>query len=287
MGFLRKNLFRLLIVAASLGIADAAFAQAGDGIEARSLDSVLRTVTTPIFTPNLDGTLSSSIAPASLTAAFIGRHGFVALTNSSLGTGATLTTSIAAIPYPTGGRVTVDIYTNNSATIPRCNRITITGFDWKGSPKVYTYGPLLALAPHTSSVAFSSISRFRADECYNGTTGGTTPASTQIRVFMSRHVALPFRIQRQSELLKVCRHVLTANVQDVCLRGTSYIGGGTALCSDQAQSNCAFRVFPQFNTVYLPTASQVAVDGNSSNAGQTTSLVDDSWINFQFRATKN
>lgn len=287
MNFFRKNLFRLLVVIASLGIADRAFAQTGDGLPMKAMDSVLRVVTTNSFSPNLDGTLSSSIAPGSLTAAFIGRHGFVALTNSSLGTGATLTTSIAAIPYPTGGRITADIYSNTSATIPRCNLLTITGLDWAGRERTYSFGPLLALQPHTSSVAFTRVSRIRLNECYNGTTGGTTPATTQVRFFMSRHVALPFKIQRQSELLEVCRMSLTANMQDSCFRGSSYIYGGTATCTDQAQTNCAFRVFPQFNTVYLPHASQVVVDGNHSNAGQTISLVDDSRIYLQFRATKN
>lgn len=298
MGFLRKNLFRLLIVAASLGIADRAFAQTGDGFPISSGDSLLRRVTTPAFGVNLDGTLTTSIASTSLTQALIGRHGYIAFSSSTLGTGVTLTTSIATIPGPAGGRIIFDLVTPASTQI-RCDLLTVSGLDWKGSyiPN-YTFSQLTKALPHTSSVAFSAITRIRLNNCYQGDncpgsscTSVAPPAGSQLRVYTSRFVALPFVVRKQSDILRVCKQTmpisLTVPTSEVCFPGNAFlanVGSTQAVCTDQTTTGCAFRLHPSTNTIQFPITSRVIMSGNSGNFSH--SLLDDDKMMVTLRASK-
>lgn len=313
MNFFRKNLFRLLVVVAGLGIADTAFAQTGDGLPRSAMDSVARRFTTPAFGVNLDGVLSSSIAPATLPQTLIGRHGYVALSNSSLGTGVTLTTSIAVIPGPAGGRITFDLYANVGAQL-RCDTLTVTGQDWKGVPVTnYTFLQLTNGSPHTSSVAFSSISRIRLNNCYSGAncpgsscTSVAPVANSQLRVYTSRFVAMPYQIRKQSDILRICRQTmpisLTVPTAEVCFPGNAFglnvtdvaetvstvaqraLLGTQASCTDQQAFGCVFKIHPSTNTIKMPYIGQVIASGNTGTF--LNSLLDDDKLMVQIRAAK-
>lgn len=269
---IRKNLFKILVAVASLGIAETAFAQDGAGIRYGMLDGTMRitTVQVPFY---VNGTVATSTIPSanfSATGIRAGANGWLAVVPrdaQSVGSlasgGTTITTSIAAMPYP--ARVVVKLTRGTAASAVFCQRLTISGFDQYGRGvgqgssglPVYTLNGLDE-TPHTTSVAFSKITRIRLDYCSSGAStspggGGNLSGGVQLRVAMSRHIGLPFKASQLSDIKLICREGL----------GTAS-GTGGEFCVDpttftQAQSGCvpsvgslAFSYDKSRNTLVLP-----------------------------------
>ncbi len=241
MNLLRKNLFRILVLVAGLGIADNAFAQDGSGTRMGSLDGTLRTqrLTLP-FIKFGAVSATATITPANAIARGIQGNLVYAphATSAAVAWGHTLTTSIAPMAYP--ARVVFALYPLGGISATNqlgCKKLEVDGLDQfgrevglsgNGLPR-YKFGPLISGSPHTSSIAFSKITRIRLEGCFSGTsctnpgyTCSTAPANgSQFRALMTRHVGLPFRVKDINSIQSVC--VSSAGSGSTCFRNDAVV----------------------------------------------------------------
>lgn len=289
MNLLRKNLFRILVLVAGLGIADNAFA---DPVPLGKRDIILPFV-------NMGSIATTSIANNTVMT-YPGVRGVVAAAplvpqvgGTGIGTGMTLTTSIAAMPY--AARLTVILIPGLSTQL-RCDRLEIDGRDQYGRevglggaiPR-YTFSRLTSSAAsvtnaHTTSIAFSQVTRIRLNNCYHGNNcpgsscTSVAPTGTQLRVLMSRHVGLPFKIDRLDQIESICRNPTPNNTR--CFKSSARIvgsGSGTAAFTFNASRNTLS--FPNLSA--YPATHVTIVGSLSGGSGGTVSDLLTSGTQYQ------
>ncbi len=305
MNLLRKNLFRILVLVASLGIADRAFAQDGVGVRMGNLDGTLRT--TKLVLPFIKSgavAATATITPANAIARGIQGNLVFAphSTGSAVGWSHTLTTSIAPMAYP--ARVVFALYPLGGISATNqlgCKKLEVDGLDQfgrevglsgDGKPR-YKFGPLISGSPHTSSIAFSKITRIRLEGCFSGTsctnpgyTCSTAPANgSQFRAIMTRHVGLPFRVRSLADIQSVC--ISSAGSGSTCFRNdavTRAVSGsdaqGSFLTFNASRNTLSF---PNISAASgLATRRTVISLPVSDTNGQTNLLLTD---RFQYTIT--
>lgn len=276
MNLLRKNLFRILVLVAGLGIADNAFA---DSVPLGKRDLILPFVNMGALAGTASIATSAVIRP--------GVRGVVAVTpfspqvgGTGLGTGTTLTTSIAALPY--AARLIVALIPGTSTQL-RCDRLEIDGLDQYGrevglggSIPRYTFNrPTSGNSVHTTSIAFSQVTRIRLNNCYSGDNcpgpncTSVAPTGSQLRVIMSRHVGLPFKVDRLDQIESICRYTGFGSVH--CFKSSSRIvGSGTgsaAFTFNASRNTLSFPNLASYPTTHVAITQQLS--------GGTGSMVSD------------
>lgn len=293
MNLLRKNLFRILVLVAGLGIADNAFAQEGPGTRMGSMDGTIRTqkITLPFIR---FGAVISTTSIATGSDFLRGTNGHLIsaphTSGSALAWSHTLTTSIAPMAYP--ARVVFGIFP--LANQVGCTRLEVDGLDQYGRqvgpggvlPR-YTFGPLISNAPHTSSIAFSQITRIRVSGCFAGAsctnpgvTCSTAPAAdSKLRVDMTRHIGLPFRAKSLASIQQVCifdRVGAAVNGSGTyCFRNDAVTRSESGFASGAWLTYNATRNTLSFPNVYTTTARRTILDSVTNTSGQQgITLVD-------------
>lgn len=297
MNLLRKNLFRILVLVASLGIADNAFAQDGSGTRMGSMDGTIRTqrLTLPFIKFGaVSGT--ATITPANAIARGIQGNLVYAphATSAAVAWGHTLTTSIAPMAYP--ARVVFALYPLGGISATNqlgCKKLEVDGLDQfgrevglsgAGRPR-YKFGPLISGSPHTSSIAFSKITRIRLEGCFSGTsctnpgyTCSTAPANgSQFRAVMSRHVGLPFRVKDINAIQQVC--ISSAGSGATCFRNDAVV---RQISSEPQATWLSFNAsrntlsFPDISNASGLTSRRTVISLPASDtSGQTNLLLSD------------